>query len=863
MTTTSNSAAKETNVLMDIVAHKRIELRQFDNTALPHISEIEVSTHSLKTVLATPKPSFIFECKKASPTLGAIRPDTPLDELAQLYAKHGDVVSVLTDQRYFGGSLDDIKTFRAHVDAPILAKDFFIENEQIIRARIAGADVILLMLSVLDDAQYLDLRATATQLNMDIITEIHSEDELARAIELDAEIIGINNRDLKTLKTDLNVTKQLTPKIPKGRLIISLSGINNRNDVLELAPFVNGFLVGSSIMSAPDMEAKIIELLYGQVKVCGLTSLDDAIVAKDLGASYGGLIFVPESPRYINHDTALNISENCDLPMVGVFAGSSLENILKAVDDYKLCAVQLHGSIDEKLNEALMNSLPDVVKLWQSHAIKNDEVDLTKLSHAIHLDSFDEKLHGGTGKSFNWQLLSNFPGKERLVLAGGLGPKNILAAAHTGASILDVNSSVEHSPGKKDPQKLKDLFNILRNLDKPLEKQGYFGEFGGTYVPEILVPVLDELEAAYMDAQADPVFRAELSDLLKNYAGRETPLTLCRNLCTENGVKIYLKREDLLHGGAHKTNQVLAQALLAKRMGKKRIIAETGAGQHGVAVALASALLGLDAHIYMGAEDVARQQANVYRMELFGATIIPVNIGSATLKDAVNEAMRDWTASYASTHYILGTAAGPHPFPTIVRDFQRIIGDEARAQILDREGRLPDVAVACVGGGSNAIGLFTAFLNDVDVALVGVEPAGEGIDTGKHGATLNKGSNGVLHGSKTYILQDEHGQISPSHSISAGLDYPAVGPEHVHLMQSGRATYETVDDNEALAAFRILSRTEGIIPALESAHALAHALKLATTMPKDSIILVNLSGRGDKDLEHVRALGTSSAGENP
>jgi tryptophan synthase beta chain len=321
---------------------------------------------------------------------------------------------------------------------------------------------------------------------------------------------------------------------------------------------------------------------------------------------------------------------------------------------------------------------------------------------------------------------------------------------------------------------------------------------------------------------------------------RDTPLT------------VYLKREDLLHGGAHKTNQVLAQALLTKRMGKTRVIAETGAGQHGVATALACALLGLECVIYMGAKDCARQQANVFRMQLMGAKVIPVEAGSGTLKDAVNEALRDWSASFADTHYVLGTAAGPHPFPTVVREFQRVIGKEARAQIVQQLGRLPDAVIACVGGGSNAIGIFADFIADTDVVLIGVEAGGSGIDSGKHGATLSAGSKGILHGAYTYIMQDHNGQIEESHSISAGLDYPGVGPEHAFLKDSGRADYVAVTDAQALAAFQALARHEGIIPALESSHALAYAMQLSQRITTPMHVIVNLSGRGDKDINHVR-----------
>jgi tryptophan synthase beta chain len=379
---------------------------------------------------------------------------------------------------------------------------------------------------------------------------------------------------------------------------------------------------------------------------------------------------------------------------------------------------------------------------------------------------------------------------------------------------------------------------------------GRFGAYGGFYVPEILIPALEELEAAFLAAQDDAAFQAELAALLADYAGRPTPLTLCRNL-GGGKARIFLKREDLLHGGAHKTNQVLGQALLARRMGKTRLIAETGAGQHGVATAMVGALFGLETRIYMGAHDVARQELNVFRMRLMGAEVVPVTSGQQGLKDAINDALRDWTASFETTHYLLGTVAGPHPFPLMVREYQRVIGKEARAQILAAEGRLPDAAIACVGGGSNAMGLFADFVDDGNVRLIGVEAAGRGLDGGEHGATILRGRPGVLHGAETYVLQDADGQISESWSVSAGLDYPAVGPEHAFLKDSGRAEYVGATDAEALGAFALLARTEGIVCAFESAHALAHALKLAG---EAEVLLVNVSGRGDKDMAQAQSL---------
>lgn len=396
----------------------------------------------------------------------------------------------------------------------------------------------------------------------------------------------------------------------------------------------------------------------------------------------------------------------------------------------------------------------------------------------------------------------------------------------------------------------------------------YFGRFGGQEVPDFLRPALDELELAYIEAMSDPEFLRELDELRHDFLGRITPIYECRRLSTPN-TTIVLKREDLNHGGAHKGNNVLGQALLAKRMGKTRLIAETGAGQHGTATAMVAALLGLECVIYMGAHDVARQHPNVERMELMGATVVPVEVGEASLKDAIDVALVEWSKSLDSTFYLLGTAAGPHPFPTIVREFQQVISEEAREQVLQRYNRLPDAVIAAVGGGSNAIGAFANFIDDADVALIGVEPAGKGLDTDEHGAPICAGKTGVLHGMRSFVMLSDDGEVLPSHSISAGLDYPSVGPEHAMLQENGRATYVGVTDEEALEAFQLLSRMEGIIPAMESSHALAQAIKIARMREADPaatakiglsgrgtdeplLLLVNLSGRGDKDLEQVR-----------
>jgi tryptophan synthase beta chain len=391
----------------------------------------------------------------------------------------------------------------------------------------------------------------------------------------------------------------------------------------------------------------------------------------------------------------------------------------------------------------------------------------------------------------------------------------------------------------------------MKTIKRLPDKKGYFGNYGGRFAPETLMPALDELQKAYEASRKDKEFQRELIHLHKTYIGRPTPLYFAKRL-TESlgGAKIYLKREDLAHTGAHKINNAVGQALLAKKMGKTRLIAETGAGQHGVATATGAALLGLECEIYMGSDDIVRQALNVFRMKLLGAKVNEVSIGSRTLKDAINEAMRDWTTNVGTTHYVLGTAFGPHPFPVMVRDFQSVIGKEARKQIMDAEGKLPDYLIACVGGGSNSIGLFHEFLPE-DVKMIGVEAGGRGVDTGDHAARFAGGSVGVLQGTKSYLLQDEAGNVLGTHSVSAGLDYASVGPEHAYLKDTGRVQYTYANDDEALSAFELLSGTEGIIPALESSHALAEAVKFAPRLSKDKIIIVNLSGRGDKDVQHV------------
>ena len=674
-----------TGTVLDSIVQARRERIDELRARFGHLSaeELERSQRSFAAALRSrsgqgrsPQPALIMECKAASPSRGTICSDYDPAALAAQYAPYAAAVSVLTEPDRFNGSFDDLAAVREVVDVPVLCKDFIVDEVQVLAARSLGADAVLLMLSVVPDDVYRELADLAHSLGMEVLTEVSTPQEMHRASALGAEVIGINNRDLRTLETDLARTEELAPLAPAGVVLVGESGVGAPDDVRRLSGLVDALLVGSSLSGAPD----------------------PAEAARELATA---------------------------------------------------------------------------VPLPQGEGASSSTLD-----------------RDGQGAGHHPRL------------------------------------------------------------------PAFFGPYGGQFVPELLIPALDQLEDAFIDAQADPAFAAELDTLMTRYLGRPTAVTELRNLPLEGDARILLKREDLVHGGAHKGNQVLGQALLAKRMGKQRIIAETGAGQHGTATAMVCALLGLDCTIYMGATDVVRQAPNVERMELMGATVVPVDSGAGTLKDAVNEALRDWTASFADTHYLLGTAAGPHPFPTIVREYHRVISREARAQVLGLTGRLPDSVIACVGGGSNAIGMFAEFIDDPGVELIGVEPAGEGLNTSRHGAPINKGLVGILHGARSYLMRTSEGQVEESFSVSAGLDYPGVGPEHAWLSDTGRARYVGISDDEAIEAFRLLSRHEGIIPAMESAHALAQALAMAREVPdgeEPPILLVCLSGRGDKDLDQVQA----------
>src|SRR5215212_3872806 len=570
-------------------------------------------------------------------------------------------------------------------------------------------------------------------------------------------------------------------------------------------------------------------------KVCGISNPGDAREAADAGADAIGMIFA-ESPREVNVDEARRIS--VALPdgvlKVGVFVDAEPEEVLETAREVGLDLAQLHGDETPETVAAIRGAgLPIMKALRVRNAealaeIQSYEADL------IMLDAWSARARGGTGETFDWGLAKSVKGRDNIVVSGGLTPENVREAIEFFEPYgVDASSSLEEKPGKKS---------------------------GERYVPETLIHALEELEEAYERYRNDPEFVEELDALSRDFVGRPTPLMFAERLTkTWGGANVWFKREDLAHTGAHKINNALGQILLADRMGKRRIIAETGAGQHGVATATVAALYGKECLVYMGEEDTRRQRPNVVRMKLLGAEVVPVMSGSRTLKAALNEAIRDWVTNVEDTHYIIGTVAGPAPYPRIVRDLQTIIGRELEAQARERFGGDPNAVVACVGGGSNAIGAFYPFIGREGVHLVGVEAAGRGLETGKHGASLTGGRPGVLHGNLSYVLQTEEGQIREAHSISAGLDYPSVGPEHAYLKDSGLAEYASATDEEALEAFTLCSRLEGIIPALETAHAIFYAEKVARELGPGKNLVVNLSGRGDKDVEVVaEALGVTA-----
>jgi tryptophan synthase beta chain len=934
----SRARSRRRNVVAEIAERRRIDIcDEMARLSLDDHLEIAAATRPPRPILdrlAAPGLHIIAEIKRSSPSAGAIAAgDEDIVARARAYEAGGAAaISVLCEPHWFGGSVDDLRAVRAAVGIPVLAKEFVVEPIQLPHLRAAGADLVLL-LAVLHPAKRLaDLVARALEIGLEPLVEAHDERELQRALASDARLIGLNNRDLRTLDVDTERAIRLLELVPDDRLVVAESGARDAATVAGWrAVGFDAALVGEALVRATDPAAEVRTFVAAGrppsdpanlaaspvVKICGVTDAEGVLAAIRAGADAIGLNLVPGTPR------ALGLAEAVELRrvaralapvhgtgprIVAITADAGTELIAEIVAALDPDAVQLSGS-ESPVDTAATAARRETWKVLHLPAeepsdaaavaiavVANGREHLAAGAGRLLLDTAGGLHPGGTGTRAAPSLAAAVAREIPVVLAGGLTPRNVADAVRSIPAVgVDVASGVERPRDAlerptKDPLAVAIFAKRARGarLDRPnlavrptpvdpglleADDAGRWGldrEFGGRYVPETLMAALQQLESAYRELRQDPRFWADLRELLARYAGRPTPLYRADRLAYEtleraialdgparlpHRLRIHLKREDLAHTGAHKINNALGQALLTRRLGKTRVIAETGAGQHGVATATACALLGLPCVVFMGAEDIERQAPNVLRMRALGAEVRPVTSGTATLKDAVNEAMRDWVTNVDTTHYVLGSAMGPHPYPTIVRDLQRRIGDEAAAQILDVEGRLADLAFACVGGGSNAIGLLDRFIGEPSVRIAVAEAAGEGVATGRHAAALAGGTPGILHGSRSLMLQDPDGQVTEAHSISAGLDYPGVGPQISALFAAGRLEVTAATDREALAATRWVTRVEGILPALETAHAFATLPRLLAgtegagrDWPDETIVLIGLSGRGDKDL---------------
>ncbi|MGF7077407.1 bifunctional phosphoribosylanthranilate isomerase/tryptophan synthase subunit beta [Mucilaginibacter sp. 3215] len=593
-----------------------------------------------------------------------------------------------------------------------------------------------------------------------------------------------------------------------------------------------------------------------KIKVCGLKHPENINAVVALQPDYAGFIFYGKSPRYMANLAADALPTiPASIQKTGVFVNESAENIDRLIVEYGFNAIQLHGDESPEFCAAFKGRVT-VIKAFGI----NEDFDFEQLkdyANNVDLFLFDTKTkeYGGSGKTFDWAILDQYKLDIPFFLSGGVGLENIKEVkniTHPQFYGVDLNSRFENEPGLKNIEKLKEAFKIIKNKTQQMKygvnEQGYYGDFGGAYIPEMLYPNVEELREQYLNIINDDDFKAEFDDLLKNYVGRPSPLYHAKRYSEKYGANIFFKREDLNHTGSHKINNAIGQILLAKRLGKKRIIAETGAGQHGVATATVCALMNIECVVYMGEIDMVRQAPNVARMKMLGAKVVPATSGSKTLKDATNEALRDWIGNPVDTHYIIGSVVGPYPYPDIVARFQAIISQETKAQLFEQTGKeLPQYVMACVGGGSNAMGMFFHFIEDEAVKLVAVEAAGKGVNSGESAATTALGDEGVLHGSRTILMQTEDGQVVEPYSISAGLDYPGIGPQHAHLFKTGRGQYVSITDEEALQAGLLCCQLEGIIPAIETAHALAQLEKMK--FEANDNVVICISGRGDKDLD--------------
>ena len=933
--------SRRAGVVAEIAARRRADLAPVldreDRGAIEAALATAPPVRSIVDRLVDPGLHLIAEVKRASPSAGRIAPDgEDIVARARAYQAGGaSAISVLCEPHWFGGSVEDLRAVRAAVSVPVLAKEFVVDVRQLAGLRAAGADAVLLL--VVLHPRVRALRAlvdAALRLGLEPLVEAHDERELRVALETDARLIGINNRDLRTLAVDPERAGRLRTLVPDDRLAIAESGVRDATTVARWrAQGFDAALVGEALVRAGDPAAVARSFVAAGavpddpaniarrplVKICGVGDAGSALAAAAFGVDAIGLNLVPGTPRELSVPEAAELANVVRTAtaaagrprIVAITADASTTELAAIVAGIDPDAVQLNGnepiaalaSVGRPVWKVLHlpAEAPPDVGAAAAEVVVRGRAWLTAGAERLLLDTAGGPHPGGTGQRSDAALAAAIARELPVTLAGGLRPMNVAEALRTiAATGVDVASGVE-APREPDRRPTKDpyLVALFRKRaaaardDRPnvpfgptpvaaglldADVQGRWGlerDFGGRYVPETLMAALEQLETAYDALRQDPVFWAELRELLGRFAGRPTPIYRADRLAeavraqarrlraaTRPGddaeipaLRLYLKREDLAHTGAHKINNALGQALLTRRLGKTRVIAETGAGQHGVATATACALLDLPCVVYMGAEDIERQGPNVLRMRALGAEVRSVTSGTATLKDAVNEAMRDWVTNVATTHYVLGSAMGPHPYPTIVRDLQRRIGDEAAAQLQATEGRLPDLALACVGGGSNAIGLLARFIGEPSVRLAVAEAAGDGIETGRHAAAILGGTPGILHGSRSLMLQDRDGQVVEAHSASAGLDYPGIGPQLAALAEGGRIEVAAATDREAVAAMRTTTRTEGILPALETAHAVAALPKLlagvdglAGGWPAEVLCLLGFSGRGDKDL---------------
>ncbi|MCV0402959.1 MAG: tryptophan synthase subunit beta [Chloroflexi bacterium] len=826
--------------------------------------------------------SLIAEAKRRSPSAGELRSapgSSAVTDIARGYVAAGAAaLSILTEPTRFGGSDDDLVA-ASRIGVPVLRKDFVVDRFGIWQARALGADAVLLIVRALPGDLLGELIEEAGHAGLDALVEVHDGAELDRALAADATLIGVNARNLATLDVDLEASLPLLERAAQaGATVVAESGIAGPDDVERAAACgADAVLVGTSLLRDSDPAAAARRLVEGAprrspppglpflpraaVKVCGTRTEAGVRAANAADTDFIGFVLDPRSPRSVEVDRATDLMAGAFGPrLVLVFRSPTADEVARALDRTGATGIQLAGFATPPpwLGDLVARIETVIGVLHRPESVRAARAEAEAWIGAgatdLLLEGAPAGAGGGSGGGAPVDIGRRLNRTVPAGIAGGLDPSSVARVVRdVRPALVDAASGLERN-GSPDARRVAAFVRNARREPSGADRvsrDGRFGRFGGRFVPETLIPALDDLEAAWAEARRDPAFRAEIERLQREFIGRPTPVFPIPEAALAGrggrGATIWLKREDLAHTGAHKINNAVGQTLLAKRMGKPRVIAETGAGQHGVATATACALLGLECVVYMGSTDIERQAPNVRRMGLLGAEVRPVVTGNGTLRDALNEALRDWVTNVGDTFYVLGSAAGPHPYPDMVATLQEVIGREARAQMMTAIGRVPDAVIACVGGGSNAIGIMRPFI-DSAARLIGVEAGGRGDGLGDNAASLGLGAPGVLHGAFTMLTQDAAGQVVEPHSVSAGLDYPGVGPQLAALAEAGRMEVVRATDADALATTEWLARSCGIIPALESAHAVAAALDMLPALPPDTHLLVNLSGRGDKDL---------------